>query len=616
MIKPQNSSSSDSKSKSILLSMEQNAGWLALFSYFITVWTFFIEQNNWTWRIAGLLISAVATILVFTRAIDYNGDGADVDENGAPDPVREDNYVMNGIFRFAYGFILLIGCVLIYLSISDKPLLFGSNELSAKDKTAAAVELTKPVPQQSQHTTTVAKTTTQAGLTEITTVHTDVKRNSDTAEQKPASKADESSIEDLLNTRLSSVVAIVKGCDYSYQIPVDNTKTTTQTRRLEGRMPLQAHCGDIPPQWVLSIGGNILACHILDNCAGAIIALRQKNSAPLNLNTLSIQLEHNTEKKNWLENSVAEYEMRLAGLELEHTLSKKPERSVLDKAKADLAQARERLTIVKADIANNLSDIRSAKQQIKMRQQAAEDRFLLGAPITGGVVVPVYFLILAILGALINMARKLPEFQRRVSSSYHQHYKYWLAQNPELALPMSGAYARETIVFQVVQVLCAPGVAIIAFSWAKPEEIGANIVLAFAAGFSSEMFLMAVRSVVERMIHGGTRKVAVETQYQLPTTKPAEVAQPVDMPPNPALQVYSLSLVPLQNNQKVKFVRVRQLPDGTVIELLTAGTIKKIVGNNITVSCEIKGKPVDVVVARGDIAPAEQVGTQQDDLKG
>ncbi|MFT5547749.1 MAG: hypothetical protein ACI8YD_003456, partial [Rheinheimera aquimaris] len=209
MIKPQNSSSSDSKSKSILLSMEQNAGWLALFSYFITVWTFFIEQNNWTWRIAGLLISAVATILVFTRAIDYNGDGADVDENGAPDPVREDNYVMNGIFRFAYGFILLIGCVLIYLSISDKPLLFGSNELSAKDKTAAAVELTKPVPQQSQHTTTVAKTTTQAGLTEITTVHTDVKRNSDTAEQKPASKADESSIEDLLNTRLSSVVAIV-----------------------------------------------------------------------------------------------------------------------------------------------------------------------------------------------------------------------------------------------------------------------------------------------------------------------------------------------------------------------------------------------------------------------
>jgi translation initiation factor IF-1 len=191
-----------------------------------------------------------------------------------------------------------------------------------------------------------------------------------------------------------------------------------------------------------------------------------------------------------------------------------------------------------------------------------------------------------------------------------------LAQNPELALPMSGAYARETIVFQVVQVLCAPGVAIIAFSWAKPEEIGANIVLAFAAGFSSEMFLMAVRGVVERMIHGGTRKVAVETQYQLPTTKPAEVAQPVDMPPNPALQVYSLSLVPLQNNQKVKFVRVRQLPDGTVIELLTAGTIKKIVGNNITVSCEIKGKPVDVVVARGDIAPAEQVGTQQDDLKG
>ena len=140
--------------------------------------------------------------------------------------------------------------------------------------------------------------------------------------------------------------------------------------------------------------------------------------------------------------------------------------------------------------------------------------------------------------------------------------------------------------------------------------------LAFAAGFSSEMFLMAVRGVVERMIHGGTRKVSADTQYQLPATKPAEVVQPVDTPPNPTLQIHSLSLVPLQNNQKVKFVRVKQLPDGTIIELLTAGAIKKIAGNNITVSCEIKGKPVDVVVARGDIAPAEQVGTQQDDLKG
>ncbi|WP_166839974.1 hypothetical protein [Rheinheimera pleomorphica] len=610
MNKPQNSSSSDSKSSSVLLSIEQHAGWLALFSYFITVLAFFLEQDSWTWRITGLLLSAAATILVFTRALDYNGDGVDVDKNGAPDPVSEDNYVMNGIFRFAYGFILLMGCVLIYLSVNKDVLLFDPKVLLSEVEKAAAEPNTLAA-DHAQHTTKLAKTTTPAGTTETTTLHTNLTQEHNIAE-KPANKADGSSIEYLLNTRLNTLVAIVKGCDYR---AVEKSKA--DIRRQDGRMPLQAECGDIPPQWVLSIGGNILACHILDNCAEAILAISQKKTAPLNLNTLNLQLAHNTEQKNRLENSIAQYEMRLAGFELEQRLvSNKQELQPVKDIKTALKTARDELAKVTAEIARNQSDISSTKQQLKQRQQAAEDRLLLGAPITGGVVVPVYFLILALLGALINMARKIPEFQRRVSSSYHQNYKYWLAKNPDLALPMSGAYARETVIFQVVQVLCAPGVAIIAFSWAKPEAIGANVVLAFAAGFSSEMFLMAVRGVAERMIHGGTRKVEADTQNPLPASKPAETTEPVDTPPNPTLQIHSLSLVPLQKNQKVKFVRVKQLPDGTVIELLTAGTIKNIAGKDITVSCEIKGKAMDVVVSRGDIAPAEQVGTQQNDLKG
>ena len=609
MNKPQNSSSSDSKSSNVLLSIEQHAGWLALFSYVVTT-LLLLTQQSWKLQVVGLLLSAAATILVFTRALDYNGDGVDVDKNGAPDPVSEDNYVMNGIFRFAYGFILLMGCVLIYLSVNKDVLLFDPKVLLSEVEKAAA-EPNKLAADQTQHTTTIAKTTTPAGITETTTLHTNQIQERKTAE-KPAIKTDEYSIEYLLNTRLNTLVAIVKGCDYR---AVDKTKA--DIRRHDGRMPLQAECGDIPPQWVLSIGGNILACHILDNCAEAILAISQKKTAPLNLNTLNLQLAHNTEQKNRLENSIAQYEMRLAGFELEQRLvSNKQELQPVKDIKTALKTARDELTKVTAEIARNQSDISSTKQQLKQRQQAAEDRLLLGAPITGGVVVPVYFLILALLGALINMARKIPEFQRRVSSSYHQNYKYWLAKNPDLALPMSGAYARETVIFQVVQVLCAPGVAIIAFSWAKPEAIGANVVLAFAAGFSSEMFLMAVRGVVERMIHGGTRKVAADTQNTLPASKPAEVTEPVDTPANPTLQIHHLSLVPLQKEQKVKFVRVKQLSDGTVIELLTAGTIKNIAGKDITVSCEIKGKAMDVVVSRGDIAPAEQVGTQQNDLKG
>lgn len=59
--------------------------------------------------------------------------------------------------------------------------------------------------------------------------------------------------------------------------------------------------------------------------------------------------------------------------------------------------------------------------------------------------------------------------------------------------------------FQLIQLLAAPIIAVVAFSIVEPASATATVVLAFGAGFSSEPFLLMVREYVER-ISGVTAK--------------------------------------------------------------------------------------------------------------
>jgi hypothetical protein len=139
----------------------------------------------------------------------------------------------------------------------------------------------------------------------------------------------------------------------------------------------------------------------------------------------------------------------------------------------------------------------------------------------GGLVVPIYFVVLAVLGALINMMRKIPEFQQRVEPGYKEEFAK-LAESDEGPLPpVSRGRARDLIVFQILQVVSAPAIALVAYSWARPEEVATTTLLAFAAGFSSEVFLVAIRAAVDRAIGLGPRPARARALVEIEKQKGA-----------------------------------------------------------------------------------------------
>ncbi len=116
--------------------------------------------------------------------------------------------------------------------------------------------------------------------------------------------------------------------------------------------------------------------------------------------------------------------------------------------------------------------------------------------ISGGLVVPLYVVVLAIIGAAVNMTRRVPEYQRQV-------YLY----TSNLDTPESGKQdeiscedAREFMVFQLMQVLSAPMIAITAYYFIVPNSPTISVVLGFFAGFASETILIAMRAVADKLM--------------------------------------------------------------------------------------------------------------------
>jgi hypothetical protein len=104
--------------------------------------------------------------------------------------------------------------------------------------------------------------------------------------------------------------------------------------------------------------------------------------------------------------------------------------------------------------------------------------------IRGGMIVPLYLVILALIGSAVSMTRRVPEYQRRAMDS-HEGY--------------TNETAREDLVFQIMQVLSAPLIAVTAYYIVKPESPSVSVVLGFASGFASEPILLMIRSLVEKI---------------------------------------------------------------------------------------------------------------------
>lgn len=107
-----------------------------------------------------------------------------------------------------------------------------------------------------------------------------------------------------------------------------------------------------------------------------------------------------------------------------------------------------------------------------------------------GLVIPLYVVVLAIIGGAVGMTRRLPEIQRRAAYSVQR-------KGDDAISPIM---AREMVVFQIMQILAAPLIAIVAFSVFEPDTVAAAVLVGFASGFASEAILMKLRQASEAIV--------------------------------------------------------------------------------------------------------------------
>lgn len=113
----------------------------------------------------------------------------------------------------------------------------------------------------------------------------------------------------------------------------------------------------------------------------------------------------------------------------------------------------------------------------------------------GGLIVPLYVVVLSVMGAAVGMSRRLPEIQRQAAHSVQNSGK-----------GISAIVARERVVFQIMQIVAAPLIAVTAFAAFEPDTVTAAVLIGFTSGFASEAVLMKLRQASEALTRGRSEK--------------------------------------------------------------------------------------------------------------
>ena len=115
------------------------------------------------------------------------------------------------------------------------------------------------------------------------------------------------------------------------------------------------------------------------------------------------------------------------------------------------------------------------------------------AVMEGGLVVPLYVVLLALAGGAVSLTRRLPEYQVQAASN-----SIGPSESPEQRA-ISAVRARELVVFQIMQVFTAPLIAIVAFAVFDPDTVTAGALIGFLSGFSSETILLRLRKMADSL---------------------------------------------------------------------------------------------------------------------
>jgi hypothetical protein len=113
--------------------------------------------------------------------------------------------------------------------------------------------------------------------------------------------------------------------------------------------------------------------------------------------------------------------------------------------------------------------------------------------------VPVYLVILALFGGAISLTRRVPEYQKQAARGYVE---------VENAPKLEPYRLREYLIFQIVQFISAPLLAVVAYYVIEPATMAATVALGFAAGFASESILLIIRAAVDKIQPAATHPPA------------------------------------------------------------------------------------------------------------
>lgn len=482
--------------------IENQAGWLVFGAALIVGATIPIQlafelPKAWPfWGTASLLL--FATLVLFTRPFDK----------------RENIY---GIFRFAWGFVGT--CVL-----ASGMLLYTTARPPFKDPHPARTELdanleAKRVTNEVINAPEVKEALEQSGATVPAAPTHEIQERLGSAYKKE----DEFALDQRLSRQHRfTLITVVHGCDYHRPPSRANDETRVRTENelpYNPAMPEGVYCGELPPQWVISIGGSIMRCHFDGTCP-------QSKPPVVEATKLRAELQVARAALTKLRASQAGMDTRISEARLAEKRDWKtsgPDSRTLESQQGS----------ARAGIANLEQKVADYEAQLEsMKGWSNQTWNIAGAPIVGGIVVPVYFVIMTIIGAIIGLFRKLPEFQDRVEPAYPVEYKKRLADGESPLPPISPERARELVVFQILQVVFAPAIGILAYSYARPNEIASTVVLAFGAGFSSELILVAVRATVDRLIGLGPRPTLARAAGNEPANR-NELPPPGPVKPSP-----------------------------------------------------------------------------------
>jgi hypothetical protein len=246
-----------------------------------------------------------------------------------------------------------------------------------------------------------------------------------------------------------------------------------------------------PGQWLINIGGGVTPVYPVYKKLSAINIL---------IKNTKLEIKAKPEKKD-LHSQLKELNKQLQDFHNYWVVFSNSQKALLSKLNNDLGAS---LTTLKDLIPpeSNTEQLKTSKEVIeKMKAMSTQIRSFMDATygppdsyrIHGGLVVPLYFVVLAIMGGIVSMMRKIPEIQKYVAIK---------GQNIQGENLEGGLKAREKLIFQILQVLSAPMIAVTAFYQVNPNNLGSIVILGFVSGFASETILLMIRAGTDKMRKG------------------------------------------------------------------------------------------------------------------